>query len=327
MDEWILSLAPIWAGGRMVAGRRGFTRRSQRFGHYNNKPSDNPGGGGSGGAGGTGGGTGDGGGAGDAADDDGGDGGDDPPAADPGNRTLTLKEAKKLIRQRDASKQLANRLITELGLEVEWDQDPTTGKRVPKIKGLEKLKRPGKSDESKEGEGDGEGRGSFKEQRKQLEQQHTERTDTLTRKHKAERDGLVSVIEQLAKSAPLRAALAAENAIDDPDNKGGYSDLIRLLGDRIQVNTEFDEESGETELLVNVVAEDGNPITNGKGEPLTIRDFVANYLKARPHLIKPEFRRGSGAGGHGGAGGAGGRPVTAREHGKKAAAALFGRSE
>jgi len=265
--------------------------------------------GGQAGAGGAAGGQGEGGG-------EGGAGATKPPAG-----TLSADAAKQLQRERDRAKTLNRAVFAAMGVnadEVEWETG-ADGSPVPKVPGLDAV-REMVSERRQKDDADADKNKTWAQRKTELQTQHATQTNALKAQHKKDVDGLTAVINRLAVTEPLKAALAAEGAIDDPDGKGNYQELVELLARSLRTTVERDEQSNYG-LNVQVMGAEGNPKLDGQGNPVAPRDFVRQWLDARPHHRKPNFRPGSGAGGHGGAGGQGGRPGGGQTIAQQAAAA------
>lgn len=242
-----------------------------------------------------------------------------------GNDQVFAAEKKKLIAERDRAKQVNRAILESLGLSVEWVDDDD-GRRVPKIDGLEKIKDLLKRAEDDEDQKQKDGK--WEDRKKQLTEQFNAQLQKVGESAEKRIKSRETILRQLAVLEPLKAALAAEHALDDPDGQGTFSDLVSLLAPRFAVTVDEDEETGECSLSVAVHGADGQPVLDGKGKPMTVRAYVAEFLKQKPHFRAASYRSGSGAGGHGGAGTAG-RPnqgaKTPIEHARQAAGQLFGR--
>lgn len=238
-------------------------------------------------------------------------------------KPLAYRDAQKLIRQRDNAK-LVNRAITEtLGLEVEWVEDDETGTRKPNIKGLDKIKALLEG-----GEGDPKPTGN-KGRIEQIEQQHAVKVERMKSRHQTEIAGMMDIITEVAVVEPLRAALAAEGAYDDAegDDAGKFNDLVTLLRPRLKVAVDRDDDDPKPTLSIAVVDEQGKLVTNKAGDPVTIRQYVRDFLNRKPHFRSANFRRGPGAGGSGDAANFAQRgrgKATVAEYAQQQAAAMFG---
>lgn len=166
----------------------------------------------------------------------------------------------------------------------------------------------------------------------ELNRKHQTAVQKIKKAHKAEVAARDAWIQSTAVVEPLRAALAAEGAIDDSGD-GSFNDLVALLSPRVRAKAKFvdaDEDNPDAKPTFDVVREilgpDGTPMLDkAEGKPVSLRAMVKDFLDKKPHFRSPKFRPGPGAGGNGGGTGAAGGPVDRKQHARKAAAALFGR--
>lgn len=265
------------------------------------------------------------------ANTDGGEGDDDDD--DDAKPVLSKAEKAKIVAARDRAKAEAAAIRDALGLTTRWeDDDENPGKKKLVVDGLDGLKKLRAEAEDAD-EAALKKKGDWDTRKAQLTTQHKAQLAAAKTDADKRYAGVTSLLSNLAKAEPLRAALAAEGAVDehenDPAKRGQYADLLKLIGDRVQVRLDQDEDTGSASLTVQVLDEDGEPLLDGKGKPVAMRDFVRTWLDGRGHFRRANFRPGSGAGGHGGAGGqkasAGGRqaPATVKEHAKAEAGRLF----
>ena len=263
----------------------------------------------------------------------GGDDGDDD-ADDDTKPVLSKAEKAKIVAARDRAKAETRAIADALGLTTSWvDDDENPGKKKLVVDGLDSLKKL-RDDAENADESALKKKGDWDTRKAQLVTQHKAQTQAMKDAAAKREAGLTGLLSNLAKAEPLRAALAAEGAVDefedDANKRGQYADLLKLIGDRVQAQVDVDEDTGSASLTVQVLDEDGEPLLDGKGKPVPIRDFVRGWLDGRKHYRKANFRPGSGAGGHGGAGGHkagtnGGRqaPADRKEHAKAQAERMF----
>ena len=140
----------------------------------------------------------------------------------------------------------------------------------------------------------------------------------------AERDELTGLLRDQLSTPMLRAAFAAEGAVDETKD-GNYEDLIALTKGRVKVDILRDDTTGgRPQVKVTPLKEDGTPLLDSNGKPATVRQLAAEFLNQRPHMRNSGFRRGPGAGGHGNTQRAGGSPANRAAGGDAAASFLFG---
>lgn len=236
------------------------------------------------------------------------------------NKPLPYEDARRLMQERDRAKIVNRTIVEDLGLEVAWVDDPANpGKQKAVVKGLDDLKTL-RQQQTQAAEESRKKAGKWDEHKTELNRLHEQTVSTLTQTHTKMLTGRDAVINQLAVESPLREALTAENIV--PEAMG---DAVQLLKGRLKVTIETDEETGAAKPVVQPVGEDGKPLLDGKGNPITIRQFAAEFLSKKPHMQKANFRRGPGAGGYGSgaapAGGGAGSPATG---GAAAAQYMFG---
>jgi hypothetical protein len=218
-------------------------------------------------------------------------GGGDPPARRV--KTYDQNEFNAVTRARDKAKKSLHALIRTLGKEpdevtiVETDdpENPFT------IEGLEDVvdalqKNGGDSEAKKRASAEAKNRLTRPLQRK---------IEAGVKREKA----LIAFIEKNMIVAPIRAACAAENIVDDDDGK--YSDVVSLLKSRFKTNVYIDEDDRDASATVEVtaLAEDSDqPIDNATGDPWEdARKLVRELASKKPKFRKSEFRGGPGAGG------------------------------
>jgi hypothetical protein len=124
----------------------------------------------------------------------------------------------------------------------------------------------------------------------------------------------------------IRSAALAEGAFD-PKGDGRFDDLTKLIGNRVKLELEIDEETGRATKKVTVLSDDGTtPMLDEKGQPAGVRKLMAAFLADRPHMKASKTVRGPGAGGYGNAThtaqGAG--PMSLAERGKAVGLKVFG---
>lgn len=141
------------------------------------------------------------------------------------------------------------------------------------------------------------GKGKWEDREKELVETHGRKVATLTKNHQRELSARDAWIEQQAVIDPIRSACVAEKAIDD--DEGQFSDIVALLRPRVRVERSVDEESGNLNLKITVLGDDGKPMLDGKGNAATVRQLVADLLSKRPKYRQAQYRSGPGAGGNG----------------------------
>lgn len=154
-----------------------------------------------------------------------------------------------------------------------------------------------KKGNKKDGDDPDAGDDGWAEREKQLTDSHKEQLKKTREKAKAREDAVSSFVDSRIVTAELRAACAAEGAIDDDGGK--YEDLVELIRKRLKVDRAFDEESGEFTLNLKPLKSDGSPLLDGTGGPASVRQLVKVYLDEKPKYRQANFRGGPGAGGYG----------------------------
>ena len=212
--------------------------------------------------------------------------------ADGDKGQMPYAEAKKLIAERDRAKAVNQAISDALSLETSWETGED-GKPKPVIKGLDDLKNlrqqaiTAKEEALKKA-------GKWDEHKNELNRLHQEELARLTNVGQRKVQGRERIIENLAVESPLQVALKDEGIIDS-----ALGDTIQLLRGRLSVAVEEDEETGEARLTVQPKGDDGKPMLDAKGNPLSVKQFVADWMSKRPHLKQANVRRGPGAGGYG----------------------------
>jgi hypothetical protein len=83
--------------------------------------------------------------------------------------------------------------------------------------------------------------------------------------------------------AAVEKAAEKHGAIEIDDVYAGVKESIKVI-----------EKDGE--FIAQVVDDEGEPLEDSKGKPITVDAFVEKYLDKRPHLKKSDFKGGKGSG-------------------------------
>jgi hypothetical protein len=143
--------------------------------------------------------------------------------------------------------------------------------------------------------------------------------------------GLIRIIDQLAVLTPLRAACAANDALDSGGQAGEYADVVELARKSLRTEVSRDDEgqivlddAGNPTITVTPMNADGTPmVETTTGKPVAIGEFVKRFLDKRPAFKRNKRPGGPGAGGNG-HGLPGGRPGNLASGAKAAGFGLFG---
>lgn len=179
---------------------------------------------------------------------------------------------------------------------LECDGIEDLGKLVADARKAKKAKKGKKGGEGEEEDGADDDAG-WAERERELTGSHKEQLTKVKTKAKTREDALFAFIDDRVVTAELRAACAAEGAIDDDGGK--YEDLVELIRKRVKVDRAFDDESGQFTHKVTALKSDGSPLLDGNGGPATPRQLVKAFLDEKPKFRQANFRSGPGAGGYG----------------------------
>ena len=257
-------------------------------------------------------------------DDGGGNGGGNPPPANDRNSPQAA------FRARDLAKRQTRTLLTMLGY------DPKHVKIIPNDDGDEdnpfRFEMDGE-DITDQIRAKSKKKSGSQSDTSEIERKYQSRMANAAQAATKRETALINALESVAVLAPLRAAFAANNAVDSGGNAGEYTDLVELSRRYLRTEVARDDDGtieldadGKITLSIVPLNNDGTPMVEANSQrPVSIEKFVKTFLDKRPAFKKAQKAAGPGAGGHGT--NAGGRMASngdAIAAAAAAGAALFG---
>lgn len=246
------------------------------------------------------------GGSGGGAEPSGDSGGDDPGGDDSGeSQTVTLPQEKidEMFQEayrkafKKAKAEIHENDIKPLQQKLEEYDDLLADLRTNGAQGQGDGDQ-GDGSQGDDADGQGEDQGIPKEElQKHLEKRDEEWKKQLEKRDETlqEKDSTIDTLLHNQKLSSLQVA-AANNGAINPD------EVAKLIHDQVGFDPDND-------YALYVQNESGGKRFNSEGDPLTVAEYVSEFLGERPHLVRSDFKAGGGS--KGGGPGSGDRDIDA----------------